>query len=256
MQTETAKLGRGQVEALQTLQAAVLNAIERLSAKLDARENNDLREAPATPELDLEVDVPNLPVLWRTNQAEAVQLISFGTPDRSVEVIATVRLARQDPRNIPHNLWLILFPNVTIWNKSERRRVSLQFEFRTTIKGPRPHMEIAGNTPAMAASELQAISRRAQIPVTLEEHGPGRAASQIPGVLSADQAQLPFLRGPLAIDALTHAQGVLAFFYQQLDQQDAPVDLFKGTLIIRDRLSGKSMSIDLEKLIERVQSKK
>jgi hypothetical protein len=192
--------------------------------------------------LDLEIDFNPTPTLFRTNQDKAVYLVRTRFQNGDIEVL--MALAPGDgftQPNQPHNLWMILLSNVTIWNKSEKR-VSLQFEYQTTLAGPVSPLELTSNG---VTTDLVKLAAMQAIPIGLQEHGPGRASSQIPNVLINGLEKFLYMRGPLDIDPSDHKEGVLAFFFQQLDDKDSRVDFANGTLVVTDRLSNGSLAREI-----------
>lgn len=199
----------------------------------------------------VDVDLKGLPILVRTNQDKAVRLAPFSGAGGGVEGLMTIAPFQEGQPNRPHNLWMVTFNEVTIWNKS-KRKVSLQFTLKTSVAGPVDVLELVsnglGNIPM---PDLKVLAAKKRVPIAIEEHGPGRAAARVPWVLQNGMEQWSYLNGPLDIEPMDHKSGTLAFFIQQLDEKDSRIDLFDSTLVLTDRLSDTSRSINAADPINR-----
>ena len=173
--------------------------------------------------IELELRNP-LPAMMRTNYGDIAKL-------------AQVRFRPGEPAvtemERPHNLWMLVFGHVTIWNRSQER-VSLQFEYETTVRGPvEDWSELTSNGGERGDSELDVV------PITLVEHGPMRDVSYADDVfIMGGWDRSAHLEGPLVLDPGDHAQGPLAFYYHQHDRDEPRPSLAGGRLRIVDRLSG------------------
>jgi hypothetical protein len=155
---------------------------------------------------NLKVEFGSPPFLLRTHFDTAVKMTK-GSGGASVA-------------NAPHNLYMIAINDVTIWNRSQSR-VSLRFEFKTKL------------------------TDGAKMPIVLAEDGTGKSLSRIPGVMPDGPDKWHYLEGPLNIDPANYVRGVLAFFYQQDDDEPSRIDFANGKLIITDQLSDKSKFYEL-----------
>jgi hypothetical protein len=190
----------------------------------------EVKPPPLAPALDLVIDFPSVPVLVRTSQDKAVK-IGQGKLGRKPMNILDFPL-------VPHNLWMIAFGDVTIWNKTSQR-VSLQFQYHTAMSDPVDEMELAANG---VKGDYASLLKQKRIPITLEEHGPNRNASKVPGVLTGGLEKWVLLEGPLSVEPLNHAKGALVFFYQQYDETDARLDYSNGEVVVIDRLTDATLT--------------